>query len=235
MNRIAKLFLGVVLLPLAFSILLSVFEVLWYIVKGYKVTLYFMLGAALYVLTHLFFYNFSRFYVMAHEFSHAAAAWLCGYTVSGLSVKSDSGEVKVSGINTFVLLAPYCVPLYSLIVTFVYLLLNLFVDGAERYGGLFLALFGFCTALHLMHTYKALTETEQSDISRAGGGVFSFSLIVLINMAIILGLAEIYFPSIIPIGSLSGGIIRRTIQFWKWFFDNLYSFSVKFFAGTGEA
>ena len=230
MNRIAKLFLGVVLLPLAFSILLSVFEVLWYIAKGYKVTLYFILGAALYILTHLFFYNFSRFYVMAHEFSHAAAAWLCGYKVSGLSVGRDSGEVKVSDINTFVLLAPYCVPLYSLIVTLVYLLLNLFVEGAERYGGLFLALFGFFTALHLTHTYKALTETEQSDIAKAGGGVFSFSLIILINMAVILGLAEIYFPGIIPLGALSGGIISRTIEFWKWFFDNLYELSLKFFA-----
>ncbi len=235
MKRIGKIFIGLILLPLAFSILLSVFEVLWYIIKGYKVTLYFILGAVLYVLAHLFFYNFSRFYVMAHEFSHAVAAWLCGYKVSGLSVKSDSGEVKVSDINTFVLLAPYCVPLYSLIVTLVYLLLVLFVDGAERYGSIFSALFGFCTALHLMHTYKALTETEQSDISRAGGGIFSFSLIILINMAVILALAEIYFPGIIPLGSLSGGIIKRTIQFWKWFFDNLYSFSVKFLAGTGEA
>lgn len=235
MKRIGKIFIGLILLPLAFSILLSVFEVLWYIIKGYKVTLYFILGAVLYVLAHLFFYNFSRFYVMAHEFSHAVAAWLCGYKVSGLSVKSDSGEVKVSDINTFVLLAPYCVPLYSLIVTLVYLLLVLFVDGAERYGSIFSALFGFCTALHLMHTYKALTETEQSDISRAGGGIFSFSLIILINMAVILALAEIYFPGIIPLGSLSGGIIKRTIQFWKWFFDDLYSFSVKFLAGTGEA
>lgn len=235
MKRIGKIFIGLILLPLAFSILLSVFEVLWYIIKGYKVTLYFILGAVLYVLAHLFFYNFSRFYVMAHEFSHAVAAWLCGYKVSGLSVKSDSGEVKVSDINTFVLLAPYCVPLYSLIVTLVYLLLVLFVDGAERYGSIFSALFGFCTALHLMHTYKALTETEQSDIVKAGGGIFSFSLIILINMAVILALAEIYFPGIIPLGSLSGGIIKRTIQFWKWFFDNLYSFSVKFLAGTGEA
>ena len=75
-----------------------------------------------------------------------------------------------------------------------------------------------------------VAETEQSDIAKAGGGVFSFSLIILINMAVILGLAEIYFPGIIPLGALSGGIISRTIEFWKWFFDNLYELSLKFFA-----
>lgn len=230
MKRALKFLLGLILLPLAFCILLSVAEVLWHIIKSYKITLYFMLGALLYVLRHLFFYNFSRFYVFAHELSHAAAAWLCGYKVSGLSVGRESGEVKVSGVNTFVLLAPYCVPLYSIAVTLAYLVLNLLWPAAENYNSVFLALFGFFTMLHLMHTYKALTETEQSDIIRAGGGVFSFSLIVLINMGVVLALIEIYFPGIVPVWSLTGGIIRRTLAFWKWLFENLYLLSEKVFS-----
>ncbi len=222
MNRFIKLFLGFALLPLAFNILFSVCEVLIYIIKAYKLTLYFILGSVLYVLTHLFFYNFSRFYVFAHELSHAVAAWLCGYKVSGLKVNGDSGEIKVNKINTFVLLAPYCIPFYSILLTIIYLLLKVFWAPVQDYSSVFLALFGFFTALHIMHTYKALTETEQSDISRAGGGIFSFSLIVLANMCVIIGLIEIYFPGIIPIWSLFGGIIERTLSFWKWFFDKAY-------------
>lgn len=222
MNRFIKLFLGFILLPLAFSILFSVCEVLLYIIKAYKLTLYFILGSVLYALIHLFFYKFSRFYVFAHELSHAVAAWLCGYKVSGLKVNGDSGEVKVNKINTFVLLAPYCIPLYSILLTIIYLLLNIFWTPAVNYSSVFLALFGFFTTLHIVHTYKALTEAEQSDISRAGGGIFSFSLIVLVNMCVIIGLIEIYFPGIIPIGSLSKGIIERTLSFWKWFFDKAY-------------
>lgn len=230
MKRAVKFLIGFILLPLAFCILLSVCEVLWYIIKSYKITLCFMLGALLYFLTHLFFYNFSRFYVFAHELSHAAAAWICGYKVSGLSVGSESGEVKVSNINTFVLLAPYCIPLYSMAVTLIYLILNLLWPAAADYGSVFLALFGFFTMLHLMHTYKALTETEQSDITRAGGGVFSFSLIVLINMVVILALIEIYFPGMVPVWALAGGIIRRTLAFWKWLFENLYLLAGKVFS-----
>ena len=71
MKRALKFLLGLILLPLAFCILLSVAEVLWYIIKSYKITLYFMLGALLYVLTHLFFYNFYcifYFHILPHFF-----------------------------------------------------------------------------------------------------------------------------------------------------------------------
>ncbi len=216
MKRFIKIILGLLLLPLAFNVLLSVFEILWYLLKGYSTTLYFIAGAAGYILLHLFVYDFSRMYVVAHELSHAFAALLCGYKVSGFRLGSDSGSVRVSDINTFVLLAPYFIPLYSILLTVLYIIGRIFYPQIQNYAGWFLALLGFFTAMHFIHTYKALTETEQSDIDKAGGGIFSFPLIILANMLLALLLAEFYFPGVLPVGDIWRGILGRTWQFWKW-------------------
>ena len=223
MKRFIKILLGLLLLPLAFNVLLSVFEICWYLLKGYSVTLYFIAGIVIYVLIDLLVYDFSRVYVIAHEFSHAFAALLCGYKVSGFKLGSDSGSVRVSDINTFVLLAPYFIPLYSILLTAVYIIVKLFWPQLQNYACLFLSLFGFFTAMHFVHTYKALTETEQSDIDKAGGGIFSFPVIILANTALVLLLAEFYFPGVLPVGSIWCGILGRTWQFWKWTYIKVYA------------
>lgn len=222
MKRFIKILLGLLLLPLAFSVLLSVFEICWYLVKGYSITLYFIAGAVIYVLMHLLVYDFSRMYVIAHEFSHAFAALLCGYKVSGFKLGSDSGSVRVSDINTFVLLAPYFIPLYSILLTAVYIIGKLFWPQLQNYACWFLGLFGFFTAMHFTHTYKALTETEQSDIDKAGGGIFSFPVIILANTALVLLLAEFYFPGVLPAADICSGILGRTWQFWKWVYIKIF-------------
>lgn len=222
MKKFLKILLGIILLPLAFNILLSVFEVALYMLKNFGVTLYFIAGAVIYVILHFFVYDFSRPYVVAHEFSHAVAALLCGYKVSGFKLGSDSGSVKVSNINTFVLLAPYGIPFYSIAVTLLYFVLKTFWPQFAEYSAVFAGLLGFFTVMHCIHTYKALTETEQSDISKAGGGIYSFPLIVLANMVFILLLAKFYFPDVIPVWAVCGGILRRTFIFWKWFFTKVY-------------
>lgn len=216
MKKFIKIILGLLLLPLAFNVLLSVFEISWYLLKGYSTTLYFIVGAAVYIILHCFIYDFSRLYVVAHEFSHAFAALLCGYKVSGFKLGSDSGSVRVSNINTFVLLAPYFIPLYSIILTAVYIILKFFWPQTQNYAVWFLTLLGFFTAMHFMHTFKTLTETEQIDIDKAGGGIFSFPLIILANTALALLLAEFYFPGVLPVWDICGGILSRTWQFWKW-------------------
>lgn len=215
MKKTVKFLTGVVLLPTAFFILLGIVDVVWSLLKGYKVTMYFLLGFALYTLFHFFIFQFSRLYVIAHEAAHVIAAWCCGYKVSVVNIKEDSGNVKVSGVNVFILLAPYCIPFYAICITVIYFLLSLFVPSVRDYSPIFLASFGFFTALHCLHTYKALTETQQSDISQAGGGIFSFPVIVLGNAVIIVGLLELYFPGTVPIWDVTKYIVSNTIVFWR--------------------
>ncbi|MDR0953589.1 MAG: M50 family metallopeptidase [Elusimicrobiota bacterium] len=215
MKKAFKFIIGLILLPAAFYVFLGILDLLWILLKNFKITLYFLLGGILYFLFHFFVYDFSRMYVLAHEFTHALAAWLSGYKVNSVSVGESSGQVKVSGVNFFVVLAPYIIPLYSVALTLFYFIITLLFPSATVYRGTFLALLGFFTVLHLVHTYKSLTETEQNDIKMAGGGLFSFSLIVLINAVVILLLLELIFPGLIPIWTMLKDLVVKTYLFWQ--------------------
>ncbi len=226
MNKAAKFIIGLILLPTAFFICLGFADIIWALFKNYKITVYFLLGAALYLLLHFSVYKFDRLYVIAHEFAHAIAALVCGYKVSGLTVKQDSGKIKVTGVNVFVLLAPYIAPLYALLTVITYYAAGLFINMAP-YKIVFLALLGFFSALHITHTVKSLTETEQSDIAMAGGGIFSFFIIVLANALIFAGLFELLFPGIVPVGGIMTDVAKRTFYFWETIFKYMYNFIFK--------
>jgi hypothetical protein len=224
LSKAARLAIGLLLLPTAFFVFLGFVDILFSLAKGYKVTLYFLLGFSIYPFIHKFVYGFSRVYVLSHEFTHAMAALCCGHRVKSVSVGEDSGNVKLSGVNTFILLAPYIIPLFAILVIAAYFITGLFVGNPDK--RIFLALFGFFVAMHLTHTFKSLTEAEQTDIKEAGGSVFSFSLIVVLNAAVILILLELFLPGVVPIGGVIFGVIKNTILFWKNFFKYIYNFAV---------
>ena len=218
MKKFLKFLIGVLLLPFVFFFIYNFMPVVLEIIKNFSFTFPFLIGFILYCLLHKYLYNFSRVYVFAHEISHALAAWSCGYKVSGIKVKEESGQTQVSDINTFVLLAPYCLPLYVVICILGFYITSLFWKDIFLYDKIFLGVIGFFMALHLVHTYKALTETEQSDIKLAGGGVFSFVLIAVVNLVILLLLIHFLFPVLIAPMSLLKDVFVQTIDFWKSFF-----------------
>jgi hypothetical protein len=216
-----KFIVGILLLPTTVFAFIAGADILWTLLKNYKSTFYLLFGGAFYLILHKFVYKFSRLYVAAHEAAHAIIALLCGHKVSDIKIGEESGSVKVSGVNAFILLAPYAMPIMAFCVIFVYLicsLLSLPVDGR-----IFIFMFGFFIAHHLAHTYKALTETEQSDIKTAGGSVFSFSVIVLANAAIIVLLLELFFPGMLPVWRFASDVFIKTVKFWinaaKYFYD----------------
>lgn len=226
MKKFLKFLIGIVFLPFAFFFVYDFLAVLWAIVKNFQVTFPFLLGAAIYFILHRYIYNFSRPYVFAHEVCHALAAWCSGYKVTGMKVKEESGETTVSNVNTFVLLAPYCIPLYAVICTILFYITSLFWVDILNYERLFLATLGFLVAFHLIHTYKSLTETEQSDITLAGGGVFSFVLISIINLTLIILFINFLFPGIIAPTSVFKEVFVQTYNFWKMFFEYMHKFIV---------
>lgn len=226
MIKFLKLFVGLILLPTVLFFFYDFLAVLLVLLKNYHLTFSLLIGIALYLICHKYIYNFSRAYVFAHEVSHAIAAWCCGYKVSGMKVNKESGHTTVSDVNIFVLLAPYCFPLYAVICIVCFYITSLFWDGILVYDKVFLGILGFLMTFHLVHTYKSLTETEQSDISSAGGGVFSFVLIVTINLTLAVLLIKFLFPSLITTSSIFWEVAKQTAAFWKMFFAYLHDFII---------
>lgn len=219
MKKFIKFLIGIFLLPFVFIFIYNFIPVVLELIKNFRFTFSFIIGFILYCILHKYVYNFSRVYVFAHELSHAIAAWCCGFKVSSIQVKEESGQTKVSDVNTFVLLAPYCFPLYVVVCIIGFYIASLFWKDIFMYNSLFLGLLGFFMALHLIHTYKAITETEQSDIKLAGGGVFSFALIAVVNLIILILLIHFLFPVLIAPISLIKQVFIQTIDFWKMIFE----------------
>ncbi|MCR5503969.1 MAG: M50 family metallopeptidase [Elusimicrobiaceae bacterium] len=226
MKKFLKLLLGLILLPSVLFFFYDFMEVLLVMIKNFRLTFSLIIGVAAYLICHKYIYNFSRVYVFAHEITHAIAAWCCGYKVSNIKVNKESGHTTVSDVNTFVLLAPYCIPVYAIICILGFYITSLFWKEILTYDKVFLGILGFLMTLHLVHTYKSLTETEQSDISSAGGGIFSFVLIVLANLTLAVLLIKFLFPSSITPSSIFWDVVKQTCSFWKMFYIYLRDFIV---------
>lgn len=181
---------------------------------------WFLFGLAAYPVLHLAttglgFDGLRRtVYVLAHEGTHALAAWASGYRVHGVKVASDGGHVDASHVNAFVALAPYIVPLYALIVVGGYRLW-LWQSGGpgtpQAYQA-FLALLGAALSFHWMFTGAALWRVEQPDLAMAGGLVFSLSLIALGNGLVLLLALKCLFPRLVSLsaaGRLAWELTRK--------------------------
>lgn len=154
-----------------------------------------------------------RVYVFGHELTHALAAWSVGAKVLGMSVREDGGHVDLSHSNAFIALAPYCVPIYTLLVITVYRAL---LFARPHLGGRsgFLGLLGLTIAFHLIKTFETIWDRKQPDLPAAGGVVFSLSWILLVNALAVLLLLKALFPSVVDLGGSVREVGMRTKAFW---------------------
>jgi hypothetical protein len=82
-------------------------------------------------------------------------------------------------LKPLVRIAPYVLPVYTIILFFIYLIIaSLFV-----LGNYFIFLFGLSMALHLIFSAKSLRSKK--DGSLKGNYIFGFSLIYIINLALL--------------------------------------------------
>ncbi|HNW93658.1 MAG TPA: hypothetical protein PKM88_12180 [bacterium] len=129
-------------------------------------------------------------YVIGHELTHALWSKLFGGKVSNLKVSRKGGSVRVSKVNTFVILAPYFFPLYTIMVGVVFVILSLFVKIMPYYH-LLLFLIGFTLQFHYLTTGTAL-RNSQPDLFEAGF-VFSLALIPLFNCIVLAVILQLVF------------------------------------------
>jgi hypothetical protein len=154
-------------------------------------------------------------YVFGHEFTHVLAAWATGAEVHGMEVRSDGGHVDLSRSGAFISLAPYCVPIYTVLVVVGYRLLQWRAPG--RLGSAaFLALMGATLAGHLLMTAECLWQRRQPDLAAAGGLVFSLAIIALCNGSVVMALTKALFPKLVDMAGPTRQVLRLSAAFWSW-------------------
>ena len=160
----------------------------------------FLLGAALYCPLHFYLPGNRFLYVFAHELSHALAAFLSGAKIRKIKIGKNGGYVAMNATNAFISLAPYFIPFYALAAGLAYGSASFFRDMTP-YRPLFTGAAGFFLAFHLLHTGDILTGPVQSDLKKAGGVLFSVSMVVLLNSLCLALALKLIFPELISLRS----------------------------------
>lgn len=215
MKNIFKFIFAIFLIPFIFLAGVKSFDMLFKVCLTSEIVWFFVGGAAGYAAVHFFLYDFARPYVLAHECAHALCALFFGYSVHEMKVKENSGHVKLSDHNTAVVLAPYVIPVYFLLLAAaVFVCYKLGYIEARWQNYISLAL-GFVWAHHIVHTLTAITETSQPDLKVAGGTVFSVVIIILLNLFFVLLLAAMLFPEEISLWPAFKETLFNTISLWQ--------------------
>jgi hypothetical protein len=147
----------------------------------------------------------TKLYVIGHELSHALVAKLTGAKIYRFEFTETGGFVETSKSNTWISLAPYILPFYSIVIFLFFGVLALITDldsgfmvklGSSqihfKMTRYLFVLLGLSWAFHITYTLITL-RTQQSDLTR-NGEYFSLMLIFLINAAQILLLFTLHSP-----------------------------------------
>ena len=125
-------------------------------------------------------------YVLGHEVTHALWVWIFGGKVADhFHVSLKGGHVLTDRVNTWIILAPYFFPIYSVLIVTLYGAASLAAD-LSTYRWLLFLLIGVTLAFHLVFTCLLIIK-GQPDL-HYGGSFFSLMVIYLINLLVIIGL-----------------------------------------------
>jgi len=155
---IIKFILGICLLPFVYSTTIVFLSECGVLEK--TINQYFFAGAIAFLIIYLFIYEPVKLYNKGQKILEAVFRFF-------------TPLVKV---------APYLLPIYTIILLFIYFLYSLINKSpdAVRY---FILLFGFTIALHLVFSAKSL-RSRQGDFLKANY-IFGFSFLYIINLAIL--------------------------------------------------
>ena len=134
-------------------------------------------GAIAYLFVHFLLRKPERMYLWAHEFTHLFVAKLFLRQVRGFHITSRSGgKVVIDRTNVAIDLAPYAVPLYSVMA----LLPVMLVGGGDPARKIYLGAAGVLFSMHLCFSVEGFID-GQPDVRRSGR-IFSFALVLLLLM-----------------------------------------------------
>ena len=160
---------------------------------------FFSLGALLWFVA---FFGLPRplwIYVFGHELTHAVWVLIMGGRVHKFHVSKTGGHILTDKTNTWIALAPYFFPIYSLLVVAIYGVAALFTDVAPYRQWLYGAV-GATWAFHLSFTCWMIPK-RQPDLTY-GGTFFSLVLIYTLNLILLAILLIIASPGVTCFGFL---------------------------------
>ncbi|MCL1893990.1 MAG: hypothetical protein FWG02_07135 [Holophagaceae bacterium] len=172
------------------------------VVLQFKIYLWFVVGFALYCIVRRFIKkNLDFLETFTHELIHTVIGLLFFHQIDKFNATSRNGEVIYHGGkragNIFILLAPYCLPIYPII----FLLFRFAI--APEYIWLINIVTGITTAFHAF-AFKRDIHFRQPDIQNAG---VLFSLIFIWTFLS-------FFTSII-LWSVQSGLGGAFVHWWK--------------------
>lgn len=193
-KSLVKNTIGIFLLPVVISITRNFYFELTDIKVLTEPSKYFLLGFAAYVFMYIVLFKLEYFYVLGHEFIHTIFIWIFGGKIISIKVKKDRGSVTSTKKNIFIDLAPYLVPIYTILIALVYLLGSSFWNLYPLVRH-FIFFAGFSFSFHLVMTIDKM-KIEQPDFLDFGY-LNSLTLIYLVNVIIIALFLGLLFPNFV--------------------------------------
>lgn len=159
-------------------------------------------------------------YVLAHEFTHVIFGLVAGARISSLKIKPEEGSVRITHQSILVLLSPYFVPLYLLVVLALFGAFSLLGPMIGTFlGQAFAVLCGAAWGFHFCFTVNSFMQ-RQTDLE-AYGFFFSSAFIVTLNLLVLclvhVALARIGFRDMIAV------CWNRIADSYLWFWDRFWN------------
>lgn len=148
-------------------------------------------------------------YVFGHELTHVLWVWMMGGRVSQFKITRHGGHILSDRINTWIALAPYFFPIYSLLVIALYGLAGLFWDMTPFRPVLYM-LIGATWGFHISFTLWMIPR-GQTDLTY-GGTFFSLVVIYILNVAV-LSLFLIAATPAVSFASFGRELLTHAIDF----------------------
>ncbi len=149
----------------------------------------FFAGFAAYLFVHMLLYKPVFIHVMAHELTHALFAFAFGGKTKKLEVSDRGGRVMINKSNFIISLAPYFIPLYTLVFMLI------FVISKEQYQPYIAFFVGAGLAFHIALTIFSMS-TSQSDLYEDSNILFSVVFVYVMNLVIIAFVLSVIIPEI---------------------------------------
>lgn len=153
-----KLLLGILFIPFIYGSTRAFLEELFILENSLKVS--FFSGIITFLIIYLFIWEPAVIYKKGQRFV----------------------QIIFGFFSPLVKVAPYLLPIYTIILFFLYFLLSFIIKSTELKNN-FMFLFGLSIALHLIFSAKAL-KSKQADYLKANY-IFGFSFIYLVNIFIL--------------------------------------------------
>ncbi len=216
--RILRFIISILLIPVCAIATISFYNGVSTIKDVSESGLYFILGALLYSMVHLLLFRLNFLYIFGHESMHALATFCSGGKASNMKVSSEEGSVKTTTPNFFVMLAPYLIPVYTVIIAALYFISSFFID-ITKYSGVFIFLIGFTLMLHLAYTAESI-RGKQSDLIKTGY-LSSISFIYIVNLVIVFLIISLFFQGASFVDFVAD-IYEKTKNFYWSFWKQLF-------------